>query len=72
MLDEIKFYLIFNKIKEMYSPFLISVVLLGYFIVFGDNRNQAREGVLGTRLGRFSGCLIENPIQTLIIRRHIK
>ena len=25
----------FNKIKKMYSPFLISVVFLGYFIVFG-------------------------------------
>ena len=34
-LEEIEFYLIFNKIKKMYSPFLISVVLLGYFIVFG-------------------------------------
>ena len=30
-----KFYLLFNKIKKMYSPFSISVVLLGYFIVFG-------------------------------------
>ena len=35
VLDEIKFDLLFNKIKKMYSPFLISVVLLGYFIVFG-------------------------------------
>ena len=34
-LDEIKFYLLFNKIKKMHSPFVISVVLLGYFIVFG-------------------------------------
>ena len=34
-LDEIKFYLFINKIKKMYSPFLVSVVLLGCFIVFG-------------------------------------
>ena len=36
----------FNEIKKMYSPFLISVVLLGYFkndeIAQKDNRNQER------------------------------
>ena len=29
-----KFYLLFNNIKKMFSPLSISVVLLGYFIVF--------------------------------------
>ena len=28
-------FLVFNKINKMYSPFLVSVVLLGCFIVFG-------------------------------------
>ena len=42
-LDEIKFYLLFNKIKKLYSLFLVSVVLLGYFIVFLGERGRGDE-----------------------------
>ena len=33
--DEIKCYFILNRIKKIYSPCLVSVVHLTYFVVFG-------------------------------------
>ena len=38
--NKVTFYLLFNKIKKMYSLCLASVVFLGYFIVF---RNVCRS-----------------------------
>ena len=59
-----KFYLILNKVKRMYSPFLISVVLLGYFIVFAGFSGPSRT--LHKTKSRLNRAITNGPCREVV------